>query len=67
MQHKYAEFTDAVRIWRNLMLLKRGGRGQDPSGAAGTQEGELAIRCPACPRPGENLPDDWENAPPEVR
>lgn len=49
------------------MMLKRGGRGQDPTGADGTREGELAVECPACPRPGWNLPDGWENAPPEER
>ncbi|KAF7308828.1 CxC2 domain-containing protein [Mycena kentingensis (nom. inval.)] len=35
------------------------------AGAAATSPGELAIRCPACPRPGVNLPDDWQLAPPE--
>jgi hypothetical protein len=47
------------------MLLRRG-RGHDPTGNAGTQEGELAVPCPACPHPGKNLPEGWENAPPEV-
>lgn len=56
-----------MRIWRHLKMLKRAGRGQDPSGAEGTQEGELAIECPACPHPGRNLPDGWENAPQEIR
>ena len=23
----------------------------------------MAIRCPACPQPGENLPEGWENDP----
>ncbi|KAF7321643.1 CxC2 domain-containing protein [Mycena kentingensis (nom. inval.)] len=31
-------------------------------GVHGTGPGELAIRCPACPRPGVNLPEGWENA-----
>jgi hypothetical protein len=47
-------------------MLKRAGRGQDPAGAEGTQEGELAVECPACPQPGRNLPAGWENAPPEI-
>jgi hypothetical protein len=46
------------------MMLKRGGRGQDPAGAAGTSEGELAVECPACPHPDRNLPDGWELAGP---
>lgn len=48
--------------WRHLKMLKRGGRGHDPSGVAGTQHGELAIVCPSCPIPGINLPSDWEDA-----
>ncbi|KAJ7805539.1 hypothetical protein B0H13DRAFT_2244255 [Mycena leptocephala] len=35
------------------------------SGAQGTKPGELAIECPACPRPGINLPEGWEDTPPE--
>ena len=54
-----------MRIWRHLKMLKRGGRGQDPHGAEGTQEGELAVECPACPHPGRNLPEGWEDAPPK--
>ena len=49
--------------WRHLKALKRGGRGHDTTGAAGTSEGELAILCPSCPRPGVNLPDGWANVP----
>lgn len=47
--------------------MKRGGRGHDPAGAGGTQEGELAILCPSCPHPGINLPMDWANAPPNMK
>ncbi|KAJ7302475.1 hypothetical protein DFH08DRAFT_977891 [Mycena albidolilacea] len=46
---------------------QRGGRGHDPEGAKGTKSGELAVRCPACPRPGVNLPPDWESAKKEER
>lgn len=52
---------------RHLTSLLRAGRGHDPSGILGTKEGELAILCPACPQPGRNLPQDWENAPPNVK
>ena len=48
-------------------MLKQTGCGQDPSSAEGTQEGELTVKCPTCPHPGHNLPEGWENAPPEVR
>ncbi|KAJ7223218.1 hypothetical protein GGX14DRAFT_532116 [Mycena pura] len=46
---------------------QRGGRGYDPFGVWATASGELAIRCPVCPRPGVNLPENWENAPQEDR
>ncbi|KAJ7500190.1 hypothetical protein B0H11DRAFT_2225734 [Mycena galericulata] len=63
------EWNRMCRQFRHLMLLKRGGRAiaYSSSGAAGTQQGELAIQCPVCPRPGVNLPDGWERAPPELR
>ena len=44
------------------MALKRGGRGHDPAGVDATSNGELTVECPACPHPGRNLPDGWENA-----
>ncbi|KAF9003812.1 hypothetical protein BDZ89DRAFT_1145888 [Hymenopellis radicata] len=40
-------------------MAKEAGRGHDPSGIAGTEEGELAVECPACPHPDRNLPEDW--------
>ncbi|KAF9471312.1 hypothetical protein BDN70DRAFT_909386 [Pholiota conissans] len=49
--------------WRHLKMLKRGGRGHDDAGVAGTKDGELAIQCPSCPHPGINLPVDWMDAP----
>ena len=58
---------NVVRQWRNLQALKRGGRGHDPTGVDGTQEGELAVQCRACPLPGVNLPEGWENAPEDDR
>jgi hypothetical protein len=56
-----------MREWRHLKMLKRAGRGHDESGVAGTQQGKLAIDCPACPHPGINLPDNWESAPKELK
>ncbi|KAF9471428.1 hypothetical protein BDN70DRAFT_820006, partial [Pholiota conissans] len=53
--------------WRHLKMLKRGGRGHDQAGVAATKDGELAIRCPSCPHPGINLPEDWAEAPQERR
>jgi hypothetical protein len=64
---RYHEWIRMCREYRHLMMLKRGGRATayDSSGAQGTKPGELAIECPACPRPGINLPEDWEDTPPE--
>ena len=54
-----------VREWRNLQLLLRGGRGHVSDGPVGTKPGELAVPCRACPHPGINLPEDFEDAPPD--
>ncbi|KAF7325218.1 CxC2 domain-containing protein [Mycena kentingensis (nom. inval.)] len=62
---RYRVFLRVARQWRHLHLLKRAGRGHDKYGVVGTGPGELAIRCPACPRPGVNLPEDWADASPE--
>ena len=56
---RYREFMRVVSQWRHLKALKRAGRGHHLKGAAGTMGGELAILCPACPRPHVNLPDNW--------
>ncbi|KAF7319717.1 CxC2 domain-containing protein [Mycena kentingensis (nom. inval.)] len=55
---RYRVFLRVSRQYRHLMMLKRAGRGHDRFGVMGTAEGELALRCPACPRPGVNLPED---------
>ncbi|KAG1725918.1 hypothetical protein EDB19DRAFT_1897703 [Suillus lakei] len=60
---RYESFMCMVREWRHLVMLKRSGRGHDPGGVAGTSEGQCAVLCPACPQPGKNLPDNWQDAP----
>lgn len=60
IQDRYQAFMRIVAQWRHLKELERGGRAHDPSGVNGTQPGELAVTCPACPRPGINLPENWE-------
>ncbi|KAF7307923.1 CxC2 domain-containing protein [Mycena kentingensis (nom. inval.)] len=62
---RYKPFLRMVRQWRHLFALKRAGRGHADDGVAATQLGELALRCPACPRPDVNLPPNWQAAPPE--
>ncbi|PPQ76066.1 hypothetical protein CVT26_004585 [Gymnopilus dilepis] len=58
---RYTEMQRVVREYSHISMLKRGGRAHEPSGAAGTRAGELAVLCPACPQVGMNLPPDWEN------
>ncbi|KAF7321649.1 CxC2 domain-containing protein [Mycena kentingensis (nom. inval.)] len=62
--NRYKAFMRMARQFRHLLLLKRRGRGHAATGSAGTASGELALRCPACPRPGINLPDNWQDAAP---
>ncbi|PPQ82484.1 hypothetical protein CVT26_012847 [Gymnopilus dilepis] len=64
---RYRALLRTVLQWRHLKLLKRGGRGNDPSGVQGTQNGELALRCPSCPWPGINLDDGWKDAPDNMK
>ncbi|KAL5487741.1 hypothetical protein ACEPAI_5849 [Sanghuangporus weigelae] len=40
----YDDFMISIRLWKHLMMLKRAGRGHSATGAAGTEEGELAKR-----------------------
>ncbi|KAF7358779.1 CxC2 domain-containing protein [Mycena sanguinolenta] len=49
---RYREFLRMTHAYRNLLMLKRAGRGHELGGVNATQPGELAIQCPACPRPG---------------
>ncbi|TFK80097.1 hypothetical protein K466DRAFT_667830 [Polyporus arcularius HHB13444] len=65
--NRYRQVVHVVRLWRHLVSLKRAARAHDPAGAAATKEGELALDCPACPHPGKNLPQGWEEAPPHIK
>ncbi|KAJ7152679.1 hypothetical protein C8R43DRAFT_886109 [Mycena crocata] len=53
-------FRHIVRQYRLTLMMKRAGRGHDPSGVNGTAQGGLALRCRACPQPGRNLPEGWD-------
>lgn len=52
-----------VREFRNISMFKQAGRAHDPSGIEGTGDGDLALRCYACPRPGFNLPVNYKEEP----
>ncbi|KAF9033948.1 hypothetical protein BDZ89DRAFT_947562 [Hymenopellis radicata] len=56
---RYKALLRCLREWRHVLMCLDAGRGQSPTGIAGTQEGELALVCPACPQPGINIPDNW--------
>ncbi|KZP14615.1 hypothetical protein FIBSPDRAFT_979972 [Athelia psychrophila] len=61
---RYAAFCLLARKWRHEKMLKRAGRAYDPRAdrVEATGQGELAVNCRACPMPGWNLPEGWENA-----
>nr|GAT48004.1 predicted protein [Mycena chlorophos] len=61
---RYKAALRILREYRHLLTLKRAGRGHERGGVLATSSGELALRCPACPRPGVNLPENWQEAPP---
>ncbi|KAL0565932.1 hypothetical protein V5O48_016083 [Marasmius crinis-equi] len=48
--------------YRHIKMLKRCGRGHDPSGVFGTTHGSVTVPCRACPHPGKNLPPNWDQA-----
>ncbi|KAE9395569.1 hypothetical protein BT96DRAFT_942295 [Gymnopus androsaceus JB14] len=53
--------------WRLLKTCKWRGRAHDWTGMQGTAQGELAVKCPACPHPGWNLPSNWKEYPEELQ
>ncbi|KAI0056201.1 hypothetical protein BV25DRAFT_1921198 [Artomyces pyxidatus] len=58
-----ASFMNIIRQYRHIQMMKQGGRGHALEGISGAKAGECAVLCPACPQPGLNLPDGWEDAP----
>lgn len=61
-QCRYHEISRCVRQWRHLKDMKRGAAGHTSTAVDDLGDGALAIECPACPHPGQNLPLGWENA-----
>ncbi|KAG1722852.1 hypothetical protein EDB19DRAFT_1898151 [Suillus lakei] len=59
-----ATSTDPRSFYHSLARLTDN-RGLQPR--KNTKSGECAVLCPACPQPGRNLPDNWEEAPKEIR
>ncbi|OJT05680.1 hypothetical protein TRAPUB_3498 [Trametes pubescens] len=64
---RYRTFMLMVCEWRHLKMMKRAGRGNVEGGIASAVAGSCVVECPACPLPGKNLPEDWEQEPPHQR
>ncbi|KAJ7061377.1 hypothetical protein C8F01DRAFT_1231233, partial [Mycena amicta] len=60
--HRYKLFVRMSRQWDFLTRAKRAGRGHYEDGVRTTPPGGLSVRCWACPDPGRNMPDGWEDA-----
>ncbi|KAJ7818600.1 hypothetical protein B0H14DRAFT_2601175 [Mycena olivaceomarginata] len=60
-------FMLIMRQWREVKRMKRFKRGHAEGGVHATAQGELVLRCRACPQPGWNLPDNWEEIDPLYR
>ncbi|KAL0567206.1 hypothetical protein V5O48_014794 [Marasmius crinis-equi] len=68
VKDRYDSFVRVVRQWRFLKLLKRAGIGNvEEVDLDDLDPGSLAIRCPACPTPGVNMPDTLEGINPDER
>lgn len=52
-----------IRQWRAFKMLMDNGKMTNVS----LKNGELAVQCPACPRPDYNLPLDWRTRDPKNR
>ncbi|KAJ7705144.1 hypothetical protein B0H16DRAFT_1747395 [Mycena metata] len=65
--YRYHAFIRMCREYGHLLMLILAGRLHCGLGVAGTQPGQCTVLCPCCPRPGVNLPDDWEQAPPQYQ
>ena len=66
-QTRYKSFMRMIREFRHLKLMKRNGRGNVENGLLSTGPSDLTVPCPACPIPGINLQDEWEQAPKEMK
>ncbi|KAK7017104.1 hypothetical protein VNI00_018673 [Paramarasmius palmivorus] len=65
VKDRYEAFIRVIREWRALKLLKRSGIGNQPTRViSDIKPGELAVPCMACPRPGINMPDDFQTISP---
>jgi hypothetical protein len=52
---RYCEFMQVARQWQWLQAVKRSGSTSPSSSPSGPLQGDLALRCPACPHEGINF------------
>ncbi|PBK59169.1 hypothetical protein ARMSODRAFT_983262 [Armillaria solidipes] len=64
---RYKALMRMLLQWRHLKMLKRAGRGHVDNGVNTTQDHDLVVKCPSCPWPEVNLPEGWDQAPPEMQ
>ena len=50
-----------------MKQIKRGGGGHVATGLVSVPDGAFALECPACPHPGRNLPQDWDQTPEDTK
>jgi hypothetical protein len=53
-----------MRQWWEVKRMKRFKWEHTEGGMRATVQGELVLKCRACPQPGWNLPDNWEEIDP---
>jgi CxC2 like cysteine cluster associated with KDZ transposases len=62
--NRYKELLRMSRLWWWMKKLKWAAYGQDTEKTVGmAAAGELTVFCPACPQPGININDDWQEGP----
>ena len=61
-KYRYHEMSRCVRQWRHLKDIKRGAASHATVMVNELGNGSLAVECPACPHPGQNLPVGWDKS-----
>jgi hypothetical protein len=56
----YHELRRLSRLWRWMKKLKWAGYGHNQKDPLNPEPGSLANFCPACPQPGINIPENWQ-------
>ena len=60
-QNRHQELFRVLRQWRILKQQKYSGHSY--YGQQSSTPGSLALFCAACPQPGLNLPENWQQDP----